>query len=156
MLYLIVAIVSIGLLSFLIIGWRCNGIYHHTHKITKKFDALYAEYFSTDNILGLILWFVAWLNIIIFIVMSVITLCSITCKEATYARLETERECLVYELENNLYNDNGDDVVGKKELYSQIRKFNTEVAYNKTMNDNLWVGIFYSDAYESIEPILLK
>jgi hypothetical protein len=88
--------------------------------------------------------------------MSIIVLSSATCEKATYARLEAERECLVYELENNLYDDNGDDVVGKKELYSQIRKFNTKIAYNKTMNNNIWYGIFYSNAYENIKPIPLE
>jgi NADH:ubiquinone oxidoreductase subunit H len=36
MLYLIVAIISIGLFGFLVVGWVCNSKYSHTHKIAGK------------------------------------------------------------------------------------------------------------------------
>lgn len=72
------------------------------------------------------------------------------------ARLRAAREVLVYELESDIYNDFGDDVVGKKELFTQIREFNTELAEYKAYSNNFWIGIFYPDATKNIDPILLS
>lgn len=70
--------------------------------------------------------------------------------------LKAEREVLVWEVENAVYNDNGDDVVGKKELYNQVREWNKELAENKTDEKNFWYGIFIPNIYGDLEPIELK
>jgi amino acid transporter len=70
-------------------------------------------------------------------------------------QLITGRDILVYELEQNIYTDNGDDVVGKKELYNQIREFNANLAYHKALQNNFWVGFFVPDIYDEIELIKL-
>lgn len=74
---------------------------------------------------------------------------------AEQIHLITERDVLTYELEHNIYTDNGDDVVGKKELYNQIRQFNACLAHNKALQNNFWVGFFVPDIYDEIEPIQL-
>jgi hypothetical protein len=156
MLYLIFGIVSIGLLAFLIVAWRCNGVYNHKYKVEEKLDDLYSNHLSADNVEGLVLWFIAWIGFAVFLIMSCCVVSATINQKPTFASLEAERGCLVYELENNLYNDGGDDVVGKKELYTQIRDFNKNLAYNKAKNENPWIGIFYSDSYSLIEPIPLE
>ena len=74
---------------------------------------------------------------------------------AEQIHLLTERDVLAYELEHNIYTDNGDDVVGKKELYNQIREFNANLAHNKALQNNFWVGFFVPDIYDEIELIKL-
>lgn len=70
--------------------------------------------------------------------------------------LKAEREVLVWEVENAIYNDNGDDVVGKKELYNQVREWNKELAKNKASEKNFWYGVFIPNIYGDLEPIELK
>lgn len=70
--------------------------------------------------------------------------------------LKAEREVLVWEIENAVYYDNGDDVVGKKELYNQVREWNKALAKNKTDEKNFWYGIFIPNIYGDLEPIELK
>lgn len=72
------------------------------------------------------------------------------------AKAEAYRDTLIYEFTNDVYSDNGDDVVGKKELYNQIREFNAQVASDRRAAKDFWVGIFVPDAYLDIEPIPLS
>lgn len=72
------------------------------------------------------------------------------------AETEAYRDTLVYELTHDVYSDNGDDVVGKKELYNQIRDFNAQLASDHRAAKDFWVGIFVPDAYLDIEPIPLS
>ena len=72
------------------------------------------------------------------------------------AATEAYRETLVYEFTNDVYSDNGDDVVGKKELYNQIRDFNAQLASDHRAAKDFWVGIFVPDVYLDIEPIPLS
>lgn len=74
----------------------------------------------------------------------------------TIAAREADRDTLVYEFTHDVYSDNGDDVVGKKELYNQIRDFNAQVASDHRAAKDFWVGIFVPDAYLDIEPIPLS
>ena len=66
------------------------------------------------------------------------------------------REVLVYELENDIYSDFGDDVVGKKELYNQIKDFNSELAVWKKTSNDFWIGIFYPNVVRDIDFIPLS
>ena len=72
------------------------------------------------------------------------------------AEMEATRDTLVYEFIHDVYSDNGDDVVGKKELYNQIRDFNAQLASDHRAAKDFWVGIFVPDAYLDIEPIPLS
>lgn len=94
------------------------------------------------------------LSVIIVIMLSVTGLAHVLAP-AEQIHLLTERDVLVYELEHNIYTDNGDDVVGKKELYNQIRKFNACLARNKVLQNNFWIGFFVPDIYDEIELIKL-
>ena len=61
---------------------------------------------------------------------------------------------LVYQLENNLYDNNND--LGKKELYNQIQRWNEDLAKYKTLQNDFWVGAFYPNIYDQFEFIELK
>ena len=71
--------------------------------------------------------------------------------ESYLASMQEKRNALVYQLENDLYDNDND--LGKKELYSEIIEYNCDVAKGKIMQDNIWVYNLYSDVYDDLELI---
>lgn len=63
-------------------------------------------------------------------------------------------DSLVYQLENNLYDNDND--VGKQELYEKVTEWNTDLARGKALQHDLWIGIFYSDIYDQFDFIDLS
>ena len=70
---------------------------------------------------------------------------------AYLASMQEKRSALVYQLENDLYDNDND--LGKKELYSEITEYNCDVAKGKTMRDNIWLYNLYADVYDNLELI---
>lgn len=73
--------------------------------------------------------------------------------EANVAQNNKRYESLVYQLENNLYDNDND--LGKKELYNEIREWNEDLAYYQNIQDNFWFGIFYPNVFDQFEFIEL-
>ena len=71
--------------------------------------------------------------------------------ESYLASMQEKRNALVYQLENNLYDNDND--LGKKELYSEIAEYNCDVAKGKIMQDNIWVYNLYADVYDDLDLI---
>ena len=71
--------------------------------------------------------------------------------ESTRADLEQRHDILVYQLENNLYDNDND--LGLKDLYDDISAYNSEVAKGKVMQRDFWWGIFYPNIYDDLELI---
>lgn len=71
--------------------------------------------------------------------------------DAKIARKEQIYNSLVYQLENDLYDNDND--LGKKELYDQIEDWNKDLAYYQNVQDNLWCGIFHPNIYDQFELI---
>lgn len=71
--------------------------------------------------------------------------------ESTRADLEQRHDILVYQLENNLYDNDND--LGLKDLYNDISAYNSDVAKGKVMQRNFWWGIFYPNSYDDLELI---
>ena len=94
--------------------------------------------------------------LIAIVISSLVILISYACAGGERAMLEAEYEALVWEVENHIYDDNGDDVVGKKELYNQVREWNKDLACHQYYEKNFWVGIFCPDIYSDLKPIELK
>lgn len=67
---------------------------------------------------------------------------------------EQRYESLVYQLENNLYDNDND--LGKKELYNQIQSWNEDLANGKQTQRDIWVGMFYPNIYDDFTYIELK
>lgn len=74
--------------------------------------------------------------------------------EADIAQNNQKYESLVYQLENNLYDNDND--LGKKELYNEIREWNEDLAHYQTIQDSFWFGIFYPNIYDQFEFIEYK
>lgn len=72
--------------------------------------------------------------------------------EGDIASNEQKRASLVYQLENNLYDNDND--LGKKEFYKEIEEWNTNLARGKVLMDNSWIGVFYpNELYENFDFI---
>ena len=70
------------------------------------------------------------------------------------AQIQQRYESLTYQLNNNLYDNDND--IGKKELFTEIRNYNESIAYNKEVQDDFWIGIFYPNIYDEFELIKLE
>lgn len=67
---------------------------------------------------------------------------------------EQRYESLVYQLENDVYENDND--LGKKELYDSVQDWNEDLAVGKTYERSFWWGIFYPNVYEQFDFIKLK
>ena len=65
--------------------------------------------------------------------------------------MRVQYECLVYQYENNLYENDND--VGKKELMKEIQEWNADLANGKTYQRDFWVGIFVPNVYDEFDFI---
>ena len=94
------------------------------------------------------------LIVLFFVVSAVLGVIAISASvgsESYLASMQEKRSALVYQLENDLYDNDND--LGKKELYSEITEYNCDVAKGKIMQDNIWVYNLYSDVYDDLELI---
>lgn len=71
--------------------------------------------------------------------------------DAYLASMQEKRSALVYQLENDLYDNDND--LGKKELYSEITEYNCDVAKGKIKQNNIWVYNIYPNVYDELELI---
>ena len=71
--------------------------------------------------------------------------------DAYLASMQEKRSALVYQLENDIYDNDND--LGKKELYSEITEYNCDVAEGKIKQNNIWVRNLYCNVYDELELI---
>lgn len=90
---------------------------------------------------------------LILTVLSIISICANVGAEGKLASMQETRAALVYQLENDLYDNDND--LGKKELYNQIAGYNAEVAKGKKMSNNVFTYNLYPDIYDDLELIEL-
>ena len=102
--------------------------------------------------------FINCISIVFLIAFSLVSVCigaaSVVAKaggNAYLASMQEKRSALVYQLENDIYDNDND--LGKKELYSEITEYNCDVAEGKTMRDNIWLYNLYADVYDNLELI---
>lgn len=69
----------------------------------------------------------------------------------TIAVYQQRYNSLVYQFENNLYDNDND--FGKKELYDEIRDWNEGLAWRKIAQHDIWIGWFYPNIYDEFEFI---
>ena len=74
--------------------------------------------------------------------------------DGTIASKQAEYEILVWQYENDIYDNDND--IGKKELMNDIRDWNTNISRLKERQDNFWIGIYYPDIYDQFELIELS
>lgn len=96
-------------------------------------------------------WGLIALGTIAAFIAGIIIIDSNAALDAKIAEKEQIRSSLVYQLENDIYENDND--LGKKNLYDQIQNYNSNLAYYKGVQDDFWLGIFYPDIYDQFEFI---
>lgn len=97
------------------------------------------------------------LSMIFGVVLAVVVILAMVANISTDGFIESSKQrynSLVYQLENNLYDNDND--LGKKELYNQIQDWNEDLAKGKALQNNFWLGAFYPDVYDQFNFIELE
>jgi hypothetical protein len=100
-------------------------------------------------------WITSVILGIVVLIMSIFIIEAHINVEADIAANEQIYASLVYQYENDIY-DNDDDVIGKKQLYDQIQEWNMDLAKYKAKEKDFWVGIFYPNIFDQFEFIEYK
>lgn len=85
------------------------------------------------------------------VVCSIVSICIYSSADATIAEYNAERQSLIYQLENNLYDNDND--LGKKDLYDQITEYNKDIVSGRELHDKFLTACFYPDIYDDLELI---
>lgn len=99
----------------------------------------------------------SWVTAIgaIAVVISLFVLgCSYIGTDGFIAENQTRYEMLVYQWENDIYDNDND--LGKRELVKDIQEWNEDVARYQAIQDDFWVGIYHPNIYDQFEFIELE
>lgn len=97
---------------------------------------------------------IAFISFIVAIVMLIIIVVSNTNVDAYIAENQMRYDMLVYQYENDIYDNDND--LGKRDLMKDIQEWNEDLAYYREAQDDFWVGIFHPNVYDQFEFIELK
>ena len=97
---------------------------------------------------------IAFLSFLVSIIMLVVIIVNNTNVDSYVAENQMRYEMLVYQYENDIYDNDND--LGKRELMEDIQKWNEDLAYRRKSQDDFWVGIFYPNIHDQFEFIELK
>lgn len=97
---------------------------------------------------------IAFISLIVSIVMLVVIVVKNTNVDAYVAENQMRYEMLVYQYENDIYDNDND--LGKRDLMEDIQEWNEDLAYYREAQDDFWVGIFHPNVYDQFEFIELK
>lgn len=97
---------------------------------------------------------IAIFGFIVAIIMLMVIIVENTNVDAYIAENQMRYDMLVYQYENDIYDNDND--LGKRDLMEDIQEWNEDLAYYREAQDDFWVGIFYPNVYDQFEFIKLK
>ena len=97
---------------------------------------------------------IAIIGFIVAIIMLIVIIVENTNVDAYVAENQMRYEMLVYQYENDIYDNDND--LGKRDLMEDIQEWNADLAYYRKAQDDFWVGIFHPNVYDQFEFIELK
>lgn len=97
---------------------------------------------------------IAIIGFIVVIIMLIVIIIENTNVDAYVAENQMRYEMLVYQYENDIYDNDND--LGKRDLMEDIQEWNEDLAYYREAQDDFWVGIFHPNVYDQFEFIELK
>ena len=106
---------------------------------------------SIGYLLGVIILVVAVAGFLICIIAHGVIFLS---ANGTAAALQAQYDTLMYQVEHHLYEDEVMSV-SMRDFMKEITEWNTELATNQALQDNIWVGIFYPNIYNNFNFITL-
>lgn len=86
-----------------------------------------------------------------FAVMVIILIVQYVGVDGCVKSSEVQYESLVYQYENELYDNDND--IGKKELMNQIQDWNEDLAFYKETQRDFWIGIFIPNVFDQFKYI---
>ena len=106
--------------------------------------------FDWEN-LGIAISTIGIFGIIISVVILAINYIGI---DGYIARMNTRYETLVYQYENDIYDNDND--LGKRELMVDIQNWNEDLSSRRERQRDFWIGIYIPNIYDQFEFIELK
>lgn len=97
---------------------------------------------------------IAITGFIVAIIMLMVIIVENTNVDAYIAENQMRYDMLVYQYENDIYDNDND--LGKRDLMEDIQEWNEDLAYYREAQDDFWVGIFHPNVYDQFEFIELK
>lgn len=97
---------------------------------------------------------IAIVGFIVAIIMLMVIILENTNVDAYIAENQMRYDMLVYQYENDIYDNDND--LGKRDLMEDIQEWNEDLAYYREAQDDFWVGIFHPNVYDQFEFIELK
>ena len=97
---------------------------------------------------------IAIIGFIVAIIMLMVIIVENTNVDAYIAENQMRYDMLVYQYENDIYDNDND--LGKRDLMGDIQEWNEDLAYYREAQDDFWVGIFHPNVYDQFEFIELK
>ena len=106
--------------------------------------------FDLEN-LGITISVIGIFGIIVSVVVLAINYIGI---DGYIARMNTRYETLVYQYENDIYDNDND--LGKRELMVDIQNWNEDLSSRRERQRDFWIGIYIPNIYDQFEFIELK
>lgn len=96
-----------------------------------------------------------WVGLLVaLIVVIIVGACNHLTEDSSFAALQEQHNILVYQLENNLYDN--DNNIGLKELYNDILDYNQKIIGGRINSKKFMLDFFYPIDYDQLELIELS